>query len=226
MIGGDISGDVAGDVRRIRAVGSRRSASVDGASPALAQHGTGAGKLGATTDYEHAAALLDQISMPTGCPAVALGGGCSGGLHMNKLSLYLALSRKIRVLSLLWVIGAVTFSSPVAGAPVSVEAAEDMAVGYMSAMSLSQGGTGAAVVQPAGASEVVTGFAEALPVYHVVNLDPEGWVIVAADDVAAPIIGYSASGRYREQGHPPAFDAWMADVKAALQRAIESAHAF
>ena len=50
----------------MRAVGSRRSASVDGASPALAQHGTGAGKLGARTDYEHAAALLDQISMPSG----------------------------------------------------------------------------------------------------------------------------------------------------------------
>lgn len=30
--------------------------------------------------------------------------------------------------------------------------------------------------------------------YYLVNLNPRGWVIVSADDVAEPILGYSASG--------------------------------
>lgn len=39
--------------------------------------------------------------------------------------------------------------------------------------------------------------------YYIINLVPQGWVILAADDVAAPIIGYSLSGSL-EENHIPA----------------------
>ena len=38
--------------------------------------------------------------------------------------------------------------------------------------------------------------------YYVVNLNPRGWVIVSADDVAEPILGYSLSGSLETDGMP------------------------
>lgn len=35
------------------------------------------------------------------------------------------------------------------------------------------------------------------PSYYVINLNPRGWVIVSADDVAEPILGYSPTGSLR-----------------------------
>jgi len=57
-------------------------------------------------------------------------------------------------------------------------------------------------------------------VYYIFNLDPEGWVIVAADDVAYPIIAYSNTGAYAEDNQPPAFEAWMENVKDEIYDAL------
>jgi hypothetical protein len=57
-------------------------------------------------------------------------------------------------------------------------------------------------------------------VYYIINFNPEGWVIVSADYAAYPIIGSSDTGSYSPENHPPAFDAWMENVKEEIYRAI------
>lgn len=52
--------------------------------------------------------------------------------------------------------------------------------------------------------------------YYIVNLEPNGWVIVAGDDAAYPIVGYSPEGDVSQYGQPPAFAAWMAGVGAQI----------
>lgn len=59
-------------------------------------------------------------------------------------------------------------------------------------------------------------------VYYVLNMIPDGWVIISADDIAYPIIAYSHTGHYEEDGHPPAFDEWMENVKKEINSAIEN----
>jgi hypothetical protein len=50
------------------------------------------------------------------------------------------------------------------------------------------------------------------PTYYVINMEPEGWVIVAGDDRAYPIVGYSTDGELPQYERPPAFEAWMGGV--------------
>ncbi|MEZ4527398.1 MAG: C10 family peptidase [Desulfobacterales bacterium] len=45
--------------------------------------------------------------------------------------------------------------------------------------------------------------------YFVFNFEPEGWVIISADDTAHPVIGYSETGRYAQQFQSPSFKQWM-----------------
>jgi len=45
--------------------------------------------------------------------------------------------------------------------------------------------------------------------YFVFNFEPEGWVIISADDTAHPVIGYSETGRYTEQSQSPSFKGWI-----------------
>ena len=40
------------------------------------------------------------------------------------------------------------------------------------------------------------------PSYYVINLNPRGWVIVSADDVATPILGYSPTGSLQADRMP------------------------
>jgi hypothetical protein len=48
-----------------------------------------------------------------------------------------------------------------------------------------------------------------LPVYHVVNFYPQGFVIVAADDRLSPVLAYSFNSSCPENGQNPAFYWWM-----------------
>ena len=38
--------------------------------------------------------------------------------------------------------------------------------------------------------------------YYLINLAPQGWVILSADDVATPVLGYSFSGSLEEENFP------------------------
>lgn len=117
-------------------------------------------------------------------------------------------------LVLLIVIGS---SSVLCAKPVSIEKAKNMAVDQLSrAPSLLKEKDDIHV------SKVFTITKESKNVYYVINLSPEGWVILSADDVAYPIIAYSYTGQYHENDHSPALDDWMANVKEEIYYAIEN----
>jgi len=56
--------------------------------------------------------------------------------------------------------------------------------------------------------------------YYIFNQPSGGWVIVAADDVAYPVIAYSPDGRIDLQNPPPAYTAWMEQVAAQIQAVV------
>jgi Peptidase C10 family. len=57
--------------------------------------------------------------------------------------------------------------------------------------------------------------------YYVYNLNEEGFIIIAGDDRAYPIIGYSFNGSYDQANLPPNFQLWMEDVANVVSRIIE-----
>lgn len=73
---------------------------------------------------------------------------------------------------------------------------------------------------PITVSEVFTETRNGIPVYYIINLNPEGWVIVAANYVSRPIIAYSATETASAQNRPPEFDEWMENVAADIYNAI------
>ena len=65
-------------------------------------------------------------------------------------------------------------------------------------------------------SDVITaGFTEE-PTYHIFHMKGGGWVIVAADDVAFPIIGFSFLPTGSSNDQPPAFREWMTAVSKEI----------
>ena len=62
--------------------------------------------------------------------------------------------------------------------------------------------------------------AEAL--YYVFNMNQQqGFVIVSANDIATPILGYSLQGIYNQENMPPNFEAWMNDIAEAIGQGIQ-----
>jgi len=50
-------------------------------------------------------------------------------------------------------------------------------------------------------------------VYYVFNINKKGFVIVAADDIVYPILGYSFESSYGTENQPPEFKTWMKRYK-------------
>ncbi|MDO5571525.1 MAG: thiol protease/hemagglutinin PrtT [Bacteroidales bacterium] len=45
--------------------------------------------------------------------------------------------------------------------------------------------------------------------YYIVNFNPQGWVLITADDSANPVIGYSFEGKYVSEDLPYNMNCWM-----------------
>jgi hypothetical protein len=59
--------------------------------------------------------------------------------------------------------------------------------------------------------------------YYVYNVgDNEGFVIIAGDDIAYPVIGYSNTGAYRVEQLPVNFISWMDQLQSGIHNAIEN----
>jgi len=69
-------------------------------------------------------------------------------------------------------------------------------------------------------SEVFIETENSQKVYYVFNFVPEGWIIISADDVAFPVIGYSGKGSYSSVDKPPAFNNWMNKIKKEIKSVI------
>ena len=58
--------------------------------------------------------------------------------------------------------------------------------------------------------------------YYVFNINQQqGFVIVSANDIAVPILGYSLQGGYVHDDAPLNFKSWMSSVAEAIRRGIE-----
>lgn len=65
-------------------------------------------------------------------------------------------------------------------APVSIDRAKTTATAFMKAS--------------LGRNVTVKSVVSATDTYYIINLNPGGWVVVSADDIADPVLGYSATG--------------------------------
>ncbi len=103
---------------------------------------------------------------------------------------------------------------PATGEPVSVRNAENVAVNQLNS-------TGQAVLDADAVLGITRELEGDLDIYYTINFEPEGWAIIAADDVAYPVIAYSATGRQAYENASPSFLGWMANVKAEIAHAIQ-----
>jgi len=61
-------------------------------------------------------------------------------------------------------------------------------------------------------ANIVVRYYEDLPVYYAVNFADGGFVIVSADDILKPIIGYAFKGNYSTGDHPEAFAGFINNI--------------
>ena len=121
------------------------------------------------------------------------------------------------IVNLLVLAGLLALCSTGYAKPVSVATARRVAVNQMNKFRCSKQEL---IYHETAASIAVTGTREEADLYHIINFEPEGWVIVSADDAAYPIIAFSDKGRYSSENNPPAFNAWMENAKKDINRAI------
>ena len=63
-------------------------------------------------------------------------------------------------------------------------------------------------------SEEITVYEGSEPVYYVFNLsDNNGFVIISAEDLVLPVLGYAFEGTHFEENQPPQFISWMQNYK-------------
>lgn len=70
-------------------------------------------------------------------------------------------------------------------------------------------------------SETFTVNEQGIPLYYIFNLEPEGWIAMAADDALFPVLAYSCEGSYDQGREAPAFTAWMQQYRDQISYAIK-----
>ena len=58
--------------------------------------------------------------------------------------------------------------------------------------------------------------------YYVINMQPEGWVIVAASDAVSPVIAYNTTGRFDMTPEMSNVNWWMNKVAAVVSESIRT----
>lgn len=131
---------------------------------------------------------------------------------------------RVPVLVVICVIASLTVPQHYARAdgPVSIDTARAIAVSFLTgkAQALATSSGKPQAPSPAMVSGVFTESRQGTPLYYTINLDPEGWVIVAANYVSRPIIAYSTTGTASAENRPPEFEEWMGDVAEDIHNAI------
>jgi len=59
-------------------------------------------------------------------------------------------------------------------------------------------------------------------VYYIINFEPEGWVLISAQDVTKPVIGYSSTGFYVNQNQPESMRSWFQQIEDEIIRAAKT----
>lgn len=75
---------------------------------------------------------------------------------------------------------------------------------------------------PARAIPALTLGSEENPAIYVFNSGDEGYMIISADDVAAPLLGYSDSGSFDPDNMPDNMRWWLERYKSQIETAISN----
>jgi hypothetical protein len=59
------------------------------------------------------------------------------------------------------------------------------------------------------------------PLYYVINIDPQGYIIVSGSKNVVPVPAYSLKSCYLETGQPPQFSAWMRQYADQISFALD-----
>jgi hypothetical protein len=69
-------------------------------------------------------------------------------------------------------------------------------------------------------TSVYTEYQNSLPVFYVFNINNNGFVIVSADDIATPVLGYSYESDFKANSVSPNLQYWLSGVKKTIVDAI------
>jgi hypothetical protein len=69
-------------------------------------------------------------------------------------------------------------------------------------------------------TSVSTEFENILPIYYIFNINNNGFVIVSADDIATPVLGYSYETDFNSNEISPELKYWLNGVKKTIANAI------
>ncbi len=89
------------------------------------------------------------------------------------------------------------------------------------ARALGNGNQAGAFRAPTRTAPVMTVGSESAPALYVFDQDKAGYLIVSADDVAAPVLGYSDSGTIDPDNLPDNLRWWLSQYKAQIEAATQ-----
>lgn len=105
-------------------------------------------------------------------------------------------------------------------APVKPEKARQVALGVLASPVGTRSGQPALELVWDGESAATRSNSD--PAFYVFNrTDAPGFVIVAGDDAAVPLLGYSSEGKFRREGMPANVQAWFRAVRETILTARE-----
>lgn len=65
-------------------------------------------------------------------------------------------------------------------------------------------------------------YASGNPVYYIIHFAPEGWVMVSAQDITKPIIGYSETGSFEKNNQPESMRSWFQHIEEEIVDAVKN----
>ena len=99
--------------------------------------------------------------------------------------------------------------------PISLETAKQVAFNWFSERSdLSQFSVKGSILESKNNNSVL----------YIINFIPTGFVIVSADDIVVPVLGYSVDQNYSVDNHSPQFDALLENYKNGVQTKTRIIH--
>ena len=97
---------------------------------------------------------------------------------------------------------------------ITSDQAKNVAMNWMSSAA---GSNGLLLSIQSETTEEVAG----IPVFYIVNFQPTGYTIVAADNRLSPILAYSYESQFVLKDRPRGFDVWIEGLKRAVLAIIE-----
>ena len=60
-----------------------------------------------------------------------------------------------------------------------------------------------------------------IPVYYVINFEPEGWALISAQDAVSPVLGYNLTGSFRVDASMTNLSGWLDHYKVQITDAVK-----